>query len=88
MRRNIAGGFAILPSVRNGKQTVSVRSSAPEKELDFLKPAITGGLALGSCQRSRLSQLCKRALLSLGSGGGGLAAWFLNKQRPGRTEIQ
>ena len=47
MRRNIAGEFAILPPVRNRKQTVQPRILHRQKELDFLKPAITGGLALG-----------------------------------------
>ncbi len=46
MRRNLAGGFAILPPMRNGKQAFKP-AAQPQKELDFLKPAITGGLALG-----------------------------------------
>lgn len=57
-----------------------ITPSQPPKELDFLRPAITGGFWLGV-----LSSL---PILVLGCciwipGGGGLAAWLLNKQRPG-----
>jgi len=55
----------------------------PEKELDFLKPAITGGLGMGVLSAlpfiSALNILC----CLWAQAGGGLAVWFLNKQRPG-----
>ncbi|HET9942112.1 MAG TPA: zinc ribbon domain-containing protein [Terriglobia bacterium] len=55
----------------------------PEKELDFLKPAITGGLGLGVLSAlpfiSALNVLC----CLWAQAGGGLAVWLLDKQRPG-----
>ena len=63
----------------------------PQKELDFLKPALAGGAALGVVSSlvgmaSALHPLL--GLMNLGcclwlAGGGGLAAFLLNKQRPG-----
>src|SRR5688572_9003218 len=52
----------------------------PEKELDFLKPAITGGLGMGVLSALPfISALC----CLWGIAGGGLGVWFLDKQRPG-----
>jgi hypothetical protein len=55
----------------------------PQKELDFLKPAAAGGLALGLLSSIPILQygncLCCMWIL----GGGGLAAYLLNQQRPG-----
>ena len=64
----------------------SARGNSPagqEKELDFLKPAITGGLALGVLSGLPLigavNCICCLWVLA----GGGLTTWLLNKQRPG-----
>ena len=55
----------------------------PETELEFLKPAATGGLLLGVLSAlpfiSSLNIIC----CLWAQLGGGLATWFLNKQRPG-----
>lgn len=58
-------------------------SGAPQRELDFLKPALAGGFALGVLSAlpfiSALNLLCCFWVLA----GGGLAVWMLNTQRPG-----
>jgi hypothetical protein len=55
-------------------------SSVPPKDLEFVQPALTGGLALGVLSAIPfVNCLCCLWVL----GGGGLATWLLNKQRPG-----
>lgn len=53
------------------------------KELDFLKPSLMGGLALGVLSAlpfiSGLNIIC----CLWAQAGGGLATWLLDKQRPG-----
>jgi len=55
----------------------------PEMELEFLKPAVTGGLLLGVLSAlpfvSSLNVIC----CLWAQAGGGFATWLLNKQRPG-----
>lgn len=53
---------------------------APQAELDFLKPALMGGGALGLLSGIPVVN-CLCCLWVLG--GGGLASWQLDKQRPG-----
>ena len=54
--------------------------SAPQAELDFLKPALQGGAALGVLSGIPLvGCLCCIWVM----GGGALSTWILNKQRPG-----
>jgi hypothetical protein len=57
------------------------------KELDFLRPAISGGLLLGilSCFPVIAAGNCLCCLWI--QGGGGLAAWLVNKQRPGTLKF-
>ena len=59
------------------------RSSVPEQDLDFLRPAITGGLALGVLSSIPLIGSLNCVFCLWAQAGGGLAAWLLNKQRPG-----
>ena len=59
------------------------RSSVPEKDLDFLRPAITGGLALGVLSSIPLIGSLNCVFCLWAQAGGGLAAWLLNMQRPG-----
>jgi hypothetical protein len=58
----------------------------PTKELEFLKPAITGGVVLGVLSAlpfiSAVNCICCLWVL----GGGGLTTWLLNKQRPGELK--
>jgi zinc-ribbon domain len=58
----------------------------PDKELDFLKPAITGGLALGILSSIPIISALNFFCCLWVQAGGGLAAWLLNKQRPGRLK--
>lgn len=62
------------------ENTPSSASTAPQGELDFLRPAVTGGLALGVLSGIPYIGTCC-CLWALG--GGGLATWLLNTQRPG-----
>jgi hypothetical protein len=56
------------------------RPGQPQKELDFLRPAITGGMFLGVLSSLPIINFgCCLWLLA----GGGLAAFLVNKQRPG-----
>ena len=55
----------------------------PEKDLDFLRPAITGGLALGVLSSVPIIGLLNCVFCLWAQVGGGLAAWLLNLQRPG-----
>jgi len=54
--------------------------AAPQAELDFLKPAIMGGLALGVLSSIPYVSTC---CCLWAAGGGALSAWLLQKQRPG-----
>ncbi len=77
-------GTVNTPAKRNS-------GDVPQQELDFLKPALLGGAALGgfSSLVSLLSALSPRlGLINIVCclwllGGGALAAFLLNKQRPG-----
>lgn len=59
------------------------RSSQPQKELDFLKPSITGGLALGILSALPIIAFGNIFCCLWAQAGGGLTAWLLDKQRPG-----
>jgi hypothetical protein len=61
----------------------SAASAQPQKELDFLKPAIAGGLALAILSSIPIISAANFLCCLWGQAGGGLAAWLLNKQRPG-----
>jgi len=58
-------------------------STTPQRELDFLKPAITGGLALGVLSAIPLLNYVNACCCLWAQGGGALTAWLINKQRPG-----
>ena len=58
-------------------------NAQPQKELDFLKPAITGGLALAILTSLPIIAYGNVLCCLWAQAGGGLAAWLLNKQRPG-----
>lgn len=66
-----------------GTENKPATASSPERELDFLKPALLGGLALGALSAlpfvSALNVLCCLWVQL----GGALTTWLLNKQRPG-----
>jgi hypothetical protein len=55
----------------------------PVQELDFLKPALLGGLTLGVLSAVPIIQLGNCIFCLWAQAGGGLAAWLLDKQRPG-----
>ena len=57
--------------------------SQPQKELDFFKPALTGGLFLGALSSLPFLNIGNCLCCLWIQGGGGIAAWLLNKQRPG-----
>jgi hypothetical protein len=55
-----------------------------EKKLDFLRPAITGGIFLGVLSTVPFFNLgCCLWLLA----GGGMAAFLVNRQRPGKLKL-
>jgi zinc ribbon protein len=62
------------------------RPAVPEKDLEFLKPSVTGGLALGVVSAlpfiGGLNVIC----CLWAQAGGGFTAWLLNKQRPGHLK--
>jgi len=58
----------------------------PEKPLDFLRPAIAGGLFCGALSAIPLLNVGNCLCCLWIQGGGGIAAWLLNKQRPGRLK--
>jgi len=58
-------------------------SSEPQGELDFLKPALAGGLALGILSALPFISLGNVLCCMWVQGGGALTAWLLHKQRPG-----
>jgi len=66
-----------------GSENKPGSTSQPQKELDFLKPSLIGGLALGVLSAIpyilMVNVLCCFWVL----GGGGLTTWLLNQQRPG-----
>ena len=57
--------------------------SQPQKELDFLKPALLGGLAMGVLSSIPFISLLNVVCCLWVQAGGGLTTWLLNKQRPG-----
>ena len=61
----------------------SAANAEPQKELDFLKPAIAGGLALAILSSIPIISAGNVLCCLWVQAGGGLAAWLLNKQRPG-----
>ena len=84
MRRNPAGGFAILPPMRNGKQTFTPkRLLNPRRNSTFSSRRSHGGLALGILSSIPVISAGNVLCCLWVQAGGGLAAWFLNKQRPG-----
>src|SRR5215510_4771252 len=58
----------------------------PERELDFFKPAITGGLLLGVLSSIPLLSALNFLCCLWVQAGGGLATYLLDKQRPGRLK--
>jgi hypothetical protein len=55
----------------------------PEQELDFLKPALAGGFALGILSGLPILQWANILCCLWVQAGGGLTVWMLNRQRPG-----
>ena len=58
-------------------------AAQPEGELEFLKPAVTGGLFLGVLSAVPLIGGLNVICCLWAQAGGALGAWLLNKQRPG-----
>ena len=58
-------------------------TNGPQKELDFLKPSILGGLALGVLSAAPLISILNVVCCLWAQAGGGLTVWLLDKQRPG-----
>jgi len=58
-------------------------ASPPQKELDFLKPSVMGGLALGVLSAVPIVSALNIVCCLWAQAGGGLAVWMLNGQRPG-----
>ena len=58
-------------------------TNEPQKELDFLKPSVMGGLALGVLSAIPLVSVLNVVCCLWAQAGGSLAVWLLNKQRPG-----
>jgi len=58
-------------------------SPVPQGELDFLRPAITGGLALGVLSSIPFINYVNACCCLWAQAGGALATWLLDKQRPG-----
>jgi hypothetical protein len=58
-------------------------TGAPKTELDFLKPALMGGAALGLLSGIPVVNFVNCFCCIWVLAGGGLASWQLNKQRPG-----
>jgi hypothetical protein len=64
----------------NRQREVRADADTPQAELDFLQPSLKAGLGMGVLMGIPLvSCLCCVWVI----GGGGLATWLLNKQRPG-----
>jgi len=66
-----------------GTENKPSMASQPQKELDFLKPALLGGLAMGVLSSLPLIALLNVVCCLWVQAGGGLTTWLLNKQRPG-----
>jgi len=58
-------------------------AAQPQGDLEFLKPALTGGLFLGVLSAIPLIGSLNIICCLWAQAGGGLATWLLNKQRPG-----
>jgi hypothetical protein len=58
-------------------------AAQPQGELEFLKPAVTGGLFLGVLSALPLINVLNIVCCLWAQAGGGLGTWLLNKQRPG-----
>src|SRR5262245_51804487 len=58
-------------------------TSQSQKELDFLKPSLLGGLAMGVLSSLPLIAYGNILCCLWVQAGGGLTTWLLNKQRPG-----
>jgi len=65
------------------ENTPPLASTAPQGDLDFLRPAITGGLALGVLSSIPFINYLNACCCLWAQAGGALAAWLLNSQRPG-----
>jgi hypothetical protein len=66
-----------------GTEVSQVQRSTPQGELDFFKPALTGGFALGLLSALPLINSLNIICCLWVQAGGGLGTWLLNKQRPG-----
>jgi hypothetical protein len=65
------------------ENTPSSGTTIPQGELDFLKPAITGGLALGVLSSIPIVNYVNACCCLWAQAGGALTAWLLDRQRPG-----
>jgi zinc-ribbon domain len=63
--------------------TQAATSAGPQQELDFLRPALAGGFALGILSVLPIIQYGNIICCLWAQAGGGLAIWMLNRQRPG-----
>ena len=66
-----------------GTENTPSENTTPLVELDFLRPAITGGLALGVLSSIPFINYLNACCCLWAQGGGALTVWLLNKQRPG-----
>jgi len=66
-----------------GTENTPSSSTTPQGELDFLKPAVAGGLVLGILSAIPFLNYVNACCCLWAQGGGALATWLLNKQRPG-----
>jgi hypothetical protein len=66
-----------------GTENQPSSAAGPEKDLDFLMPSLTGGLAMGVLSSIPGLNFLNALCCILVQFGGALTAWFLNKQRPG-----
>jgi len=68
------------------KPAAPAPTPTPAKPLDFLRPAITGGLALGVLSAMPIIMIGNCCCCLWIQGGGALSTWLLDKQRPGRLQ--